>query len=494
MKSTVEHLNPTRIKLTVEVPFDELGPNFAKAYKALASQIRVPGFRPGKVPAKIIDARVGRGAILSEVVNDAVPQKYGEAITANEITTLGQPDIEVTQIEDGELLSFTAEVDVRPEINLPDLGSIAVTVDDVEVTDADIDAEIEALRDRFATVNVVERAAADGDLITVDLRASVEGEALEDATADDLTYRVGSGDLVDGIDEAVIGLSAGQNAVFTTKLVAGEHAGGDAEVTVTVNTVKERLLAEVTDEFAAEASQFDTVEEMRADLVEKIRRVKNQGQGVQARDRVLQALLDATEIPVPETVAKAEFESREHDVIHSLGHDDDALANWLEEQGKTKEELDTELQEASAESVRTQLLLDALAEAGQIGVTQEEFTERVIFNAQRFGVSPDEYFKRIQEQNQLGSIFADVRRAKALAGAVAAATVSDASGNVLDVAALFGFEPVTAEDGVIDSDVDIDGGQNSADEDSADDFAADYNDTADEDDDTPVASETDSKA
>lgn len=458
MKSTVEHVNPTRVKLNVEVPFDELKPHFDKAYKTLAGQVRVPGFRPGKVPARIIDARVGRGTILSEVVNDAIPQMYGQAVTENALTPLGQPEIEVTEIEDGQTLAFTAEVDVRPEITVPDPATISVEVDDVVVEDADVDTEIEALRDRFATVTPVERAAVDGDLISIDLRASVNGEPLDDATADDLSYRIGSGDLVDGIDEAVTGLSAGESATFSTKLVAGEHAGNDADVTVTVNSVKERELPTVDDEFAAEASQFDTVEEMRADLVERVRRTKNQTQGAQARDKVLEALLAATEIPVPAAVAKAEFDSREHDVIHALGHDEAALAAWLEEEGKTKEELDVELHSAAAQSVKTQLLLDAMAEAAGVGVSQEEFTERIIFNAQRVGVAPDEYFKRIQDQNQLGAVFAEVRRAKALADAVSRATITDASGNTLDVATLFGFEPVDGDDadGATDSVVDAD--------------------------------------
>lgn len=446
MKSTVEHLNPTRVKLTVEVPFDELGPNFDKAYKTLAGQVKVPGFRPGKVPARILDARVGRGAILSEVVNDAVPVKYGQAVSENAITPLGQPDIEVTKIEDGEVLSFTAEVDIRPEITLPEFGEIAVTVDNVEVTEADIDEQVDALRDRFAVTTVVERAAADGDLVTIDLRATIDGEELADATADGLSYRVGSGDLVDGIDEAITGLSAGESATFTTQLVAGDHADEDAEVTASVLTVSERVLPEVDEDFAQEASAFDTVEELRADLAEKIQRVKNQQQGAQARDKVLDALLEATDIPVPEGVAQAEFEGREHDIVHNLGHDEEALAAWLVEQGQTKEELDEELKAASAIAVRTQLLLDAMAEVTGVGVSQEEFTERVIFNAQRFGVSPDEYFKRLQEANQLGAVFADVRRGKALAHAVQLAKVTDEDGNLLDVAALFGFEAVDEED------------------------------------------------
>jgi trigger factor len=440
VKSTVEHLNPTRVKLTVEVPFDELGPHFDKAYGALAGQVRIPGFRPGKVPAKILDARLGRGAILSEVVNDAVPTKYGQAVADNELNPIGQPEIEVTRIEDNDLLEFTAEVDVRPEIVLPAVGEVAVTVDDVEVTDADIDEQVEALRERFASTTVVERAAADGDLVNLDLRAAVDGEELEDATADGLSYRIGTGDLVDGIDDAVIGLSAGDLATFRTTLVAGDHAGRDADVTVQVNSVSERALPEVDDDFAQLASEFDTVDELRADLAEKIRRVKNLSQGAAARDRVLEALLGMTEVAVPESIVKGEIEVREHDAIHSFNHDEDAFAAYLEGEGKSREEFDAEIRVAAEEAVRTQLLLDAMAEAEGIGVNQDEFTERVIYNAQRFGMSPDDYFKRLQEANQLASVFADVRRGKALANAVGRATISDASGNRLDIDELFGIE------------------------------------------------------
>ncbi|MDX6301816.1 MAG: trigger factor, partial [Nocardioidaceae bacterium] len=436
MKSTVEHLNPTRVKLSVEVPFDELKPHFDKAYGALAGSVRIPGFRPGKVPARILDARLGRGTILSEVVNDAVPAKYGQAVSDANLTPLGQPEIEVTRIDDGDTLAFTAEVDVRPEIVLPAVEDISVQVDDVEVTDADIDEQVESLRDRFATITTVERPAGDNDSVSIDLRAVVDGEELPDATADGLTYKIGTGDLVDGLDDAVIGLSAGETATFTTALVAGDHAGREAEVTVTVNSVSERVLPEVDDEFAQLASEFDTVAEMRDDLVERIRRVKNMEQGSEARDKVLEALLQATDIPAPAGIVASEYEARQHDAVHSFDHDEAQFNAYLEGEGQTREEFDAETRSASEEAVRTQLLLDALAEQQGLGVTQEEFTERILYNAQRFGVSPDEYFKRLQEGNQLGAVVADVRRGKALANAVQQATVTDASGNVLDIAAL----------------------------------------------------------
>ena len=440
MKSTVEHLNPTRVKLTVEVPFDELKPHFDKAYGVLAGQVKIPGFRPGKVPARILDARLGRGTILTEVVNEAVPAKYGEAVTEANLTTLGQPEIEVTRIDDGDALAFTAEVDVRPELELPSLTDVAVTVDDVAVTDADIDEQVEALRERFATITSVERAAVDGDSVSIDLTATVDGEVLDDATTEGLTYTVGAGDLVDGIDDAIIGLSAGESATFSTVLVAGGFAGRDAEVTVTVQTVSERALPDVDEDFAQLASEFDTVEDLRSDLAEKILRVKNRTQAADARDKVLEALIESTEVPTPESIVEAEFKSREHDAVHAFDHDEDALTAHVIGQGQTREEFDAELRESAVKSVKVQLLLDALAEANQVGVNQEEFTERVMFNSQRLGIAPEEYFQRLQEGNQLGAVFAEVRRGKALAAAVDQATVTNTSGEVLDVAALFGIE------------------------------------------------------
>ncbi len=442
MKSTVEHLNPTRVKLTVEVGFDELKPHFDKAYRTLAGQVRIPGFRPGKVPAKILDARLGRGAILTEVVNDAVPAKFGEAVTAENLAVLSQPEIEISKIEDGDCVEFTAEVDVRPEFEVPDAGTIAVTVDDVEVTDAEVDEQVQALQERFATTTTVDRPAADGDLVTLDLRAAIGDEELADATADGLTYRVGSGELVDGIDDAVTGLSAGESTTFDSALVAGEHAGEQAQITATVTAVAERTLPEVDEDFAQLASEFDTVQELRADLAEKIRRVKNLQRGAEARDKVLAALLGATDIAVPEGARKAEVDARQHEAIHTFDHNEQALAEHLESIGQTREELDADIAASAEEAVRTQLLLDALAERYQVGVTQEEFTERVMYNARRFGIAPDEYFQRLQEAGQIAGIFSEVRRGKALMAAVQQATITETSGATLDVPTLFGIEAI----------------------------------------------------
>ncbi|MGM1057835.1 trigger factor [Saccharothrix sp. Mg75] len=438
MKSTVEHLSPTRVRINVEVPFDELKSDFDRAYRKLAKQVRIPGFRPGKAPARVLESRIGRAPVLDEVVQEAIPAKYLEAVNSGELRTLGRPDFEVTKIEDGDTLAFTAEVDVRPEIAVPAFGELTVSVDDQEVTDEDVDTQLDELRARFATLTGVKRPAENGDFVVVDLSATVDGEEVEEAKTTGLSYEIGSGQLVEGIDDALIGASEGESRNFTTTLVAGDHAGRDADVTVVLNSVKERQLPELDDEFAQLASEFDTLDELKADLRTRLGRVKKMQQGVQARDKVLDALLASVDVPLPEAVVKSEVEAREHDAVHALDHDEARFAEWLAEQGQTREQFDAEVLEASQQAVKTQLVLDAIADAEQLSVTDGELTERIVYQAQRFGISPDEYVKRAQQSGQLGAIFADVRRGKALASVVRQATVTDSAGNALDLDELFG--------------------------------------------------------
>ncbi len=446
MKSTVEHLSPTRVRINVEVPFDELKPNFERAYRKIANQVRIPGFRPGKAPARVIEQRIGRAPILDEVVNEAIPVKYCEAVTAEEVRVLGRPEIEVTKIEDGDHLAFTAEVDIRPDITVPAFGELAVTVDDIELADDEVDEQLNELRARFGTLSGVERPAENGDFVSIDLSATVDGEEVEEAKTAGLSYEVGSGEMIEGIDEAIIGTSAGESKAFTTKLVAGEHAGRDSEVTVTVQTVKVRELPEPDDDFAQLASEFDTIDELKGDLRERLTRVKRMQQGVQARDKVLEALLEVTEVPLPESVVDSEVEARQHDAIHTFDHDDERFNEFLTEQGKTREEFDTDVRDEAEKAVKTQLVLDSIADAENVNVDDNELTERIIYQAQRFGISPDEYVQRAQQSGQLGAIFADVRRGKALASVVRLATVTDASGNAVDLDELFGPREQPAAD------------------------------------------------
>jgi trigger factor len=443
LKSTVEQVSPTRVKINVEVPFDELKPNFERAYRKIAQQVRIPGFRPGKAPARVLESRIGRAPVLDEVVNEVIPAKYVEAVRAGEVRTLGQPEFEVTKLEDREVLEFTAEVDIRPDITLPDFSELAVSVDDVELTDAEVDEQLDELRARFGTLTGVDRPAENGDFVSIDLSASVDGEEVEEASTTGLSYEIGSGQLVEGIDEAIIGANAGENKTFITKLVAGEHAGEDADVSVTVQTIKQRELPEADDEFAQLASEFDTLDELKSDLRERLGRVKKMQQGVQARDQILEALLERTEVPIPEKVLEAEIENRKHDAIHQFDHDEAAFAQTLEAEGKTLEEFDTDVREEAEKAVRTQLLLDTIADAEKTSVDDGELTERIIYQAQRFGISPDEYVQRAQQSGQLTAIYADVRRGKALASVVRKATVTDAAGAEVDLNELFGTDGAT---------------------------------------------------
>ncbi|NLG54407.1 MAG: trigger factor [Rhodococcus sp.] len=438
MKSTVEQLTPTRVRINAEVPFEELKPDFDKAYRALAQQVRIPGFRPGKAPAKLIEARVGRTAVLEQVVNDTLPGKYSEAVTSAGVKAIGQPEIEITKLEDGAALEFTAEVDVRPEIELPDFSAIAVTVDPLEVTDEAVDEQLLSLRQRFGTLTGVERAVQNGDFVSIDLSATVDGEDVPEAATTGLSHEVGSGQLIEGLDEAIIGLKAGETKDFTSKLVAGEYAGKEAVVTVKVDTVKERELPEADDEFAQLASEFDTLDELVADLRERVTRVRKVEQAGQIRDKVLEYLLENVEVPLPEAVVKAEVDSVLHDAVHSLDHDEEALNKLLEEQGSSREEFDKETKDNAERSVKTQLLLDAIADSEEVTVGQDELTERILFQAQRYGMPPEQFIQQIQQAGQLGAVFADVRRGKALGVVVEKAAATDTNGATVDVSELFG--------------------------------------------------------
>ena len=438
MKSTVEKLSPTRVRINVEVPFTELQADFDRAYKQLAKQVRLPGFRPGKAPAKLLEARVGRGAVLEQVVNEVLPARYSEAVTTGELRPLGQPDIEVTKLEDGEELVFTAEVDVRPDIELPELSTLTISVESVEVADDEVEAELQALRARFGTLKGVERPAQTGDFVSIDLSAVVDGEDIPDGRAEGLSHEIGSGQLIEGLDEAIVGLSDGESATFTTKLVAGYHAVEEAEVTVTVKSIKERELPEADDEFAQLASEFDTLAELRENLTEQVRRVKRIHQAEKIRDNALETLLDLVEVPLPEAIVAAQVDSALHNAIHPLDHDEDKFAEALEAEGSSREKFDTENREAAEKAVKTQLLMDAIADELDIQVGQNDLTERLVLMSRQYGVEPQQLLQLLQQQNQLPAVFADVRRGLAVAAVVEAATVTDTGGNEIDTTEFFG--------------------------------------------------------
>lgn len=438
MKSSVEQLSPTRVRINVEVPFTELEPDFQRAYKELARQVRLPGFRPGKAPMKLLEARFGREEMLDQVVSEALPARYGQAVAESEVQPIGQPDIEVTKKEYGQGLEFTAEVDVRPKIELPDLSTLEVSVDPIEVTDDDVDARLQALRARFGELAAVEdRPVADGDFVSIDLSATVDGEPVPNAAAEGLTHEVGSGRLIDGLDAALAGLSVDESKEFTAKLATGEHAGKDAQATVTVKSIKERKLPEADDEFAQLASEFDTIDEMRTGLREQVTQIKRAQQAEQIREATLDALLDKVEVPVPEAVVQAQYDSAMHNALHGLNHDEAKFDEVLAGQGKTREEFEAETRSAAEQDVQRQLLLDALADELEVQVGQDDLTERLVATSQQYGIEPQQLFGYLQENNQLPAMFADVRRSLAIGAVVAAATVKDTDGNTVDTSDFF---------------------------------------------------------
>ncbi|MFA1701616.1 trigger factor [Mycobacterium intracellulare] len=438
MKSTVEQLSPTRVRINVEVPFSELEPDFQRAYKELARQVRLPGFRPGKAPAKLLEARFGREAMLDQVVTDALPARYGQAVAESEVHPLGQPEIEVTKKEYGEELAFTAEVDIRPKLTLPDPGSLTISVDPIEVSDDDVDAELQSLRARFGTLTGVDRPVADGDFVSIDLSATIDGEEVPGATAQGLSHEVGSGRLIAGLDEALVGLSVDESKEFTAQLATGEHAGKDAQVTVTVKSVKQRELPEPDDEFAQLASEFDTIEELRSNLREQVGRTKRAQQAEAIRDAAIDTLLEQVDIPLPEAIVKAQVDSALHNALHSLDHDESKLDEVLAQQGKSREEFETETRTAAETDVKRQLLLDALADELEVQVGQDDLTERLVATSRQYGIEPQQLVAYLQENNQLPAMFADVRRALAIAEVIRAATVTDTAGNTVDTDEFFG--------------------------------------------------------
>ncbi len=448
MPSTVEKLSPTRVKLTVEIPFADLQPHLDEAYKEIAEQVSIPGFRKGKVPARVIDQRFGRGLVLQEAINEAIPRAYNAAIAEAKVHPMAQPEVDVTKLEDNELVEFTAEVDIRPEVDLPDFDAIEATVDAPADIDELLEERVGLLRERFATVNEVDRAAAEGDLLTIDLVASKDGEELPEATAEGITYKVGDESFaLKGLRESVIGLSAGETATFSSTLVGGQYRGQEADITVTVQKVAEQELPELDDEFAQMISEFDTVEEMREDLRKAVEFQAKSDQLVEARDKVLEAVLAKVDFDLPEAVLAREVESRRTEVNRQLAAGGLTVEEYIEtaedEEAETVDEFWAALDKRSEDALRAQVVLDVYAEENQVDVSQQELTELIFRKAQENGTSPQDEINHMMEHGHMGDWMQEIRRGKALAAICAAATVVDTDGNAVDTALA---EPGDAEE------------------------------------------------
>ena len=446
MKTDVEELSPTRVKLTIEVPFDELKPNVDRAYREVARQVRIPGFRPGRVPPRVIDQRIGRGAVLEQAVQEAVPQLYGKALEENDVFALGQPAVEITKLDDGKELAFTAEVDVRPKFDVPDIDGMPVTVENADVDPDQVEEYIGSLRERFASLKGADRPVETGDFVSIDLSAEADGKAVEDAQASGISYEVGSGRMLDGLDEALAGMSAGESRTFTAELAGGELAGTQADVTVKVDSVKVKELPELDDDFAQSASEFDTLGELRAGTRKQLENMRRAGQAGQARERALDALLARVDIPLPEDLVNHEIASRERSLTDRLERSGNTMDEYLEATNQSAEELDTQFAEDARRSVKAGFILDKLATQEELGVDQDELAAYVTEQAYRMGVSPDRLAKELSERGQLASVAADVLRGKALTLLAERASVTDEAGRPVDVKAAVAAADAEADD------------------------------------------------
>ncbi|RYV51730.1 trigger factor [Pengzhenrongella frigida] len=425
MKSAVETLDATKVKLTVEVPYEELKPSIDHAYAHLAGQVSVPGFRKGKVPPRIIDQRVGRAAVLEHAINDGMASFYSAAVRENKLRPLGQPEIEVTQVPDiadtTSELHFVAQVEVRPEIEIPELDTLTVVVDDLEVSDEDVATRLEALRERFGTLVGVDRPAGEGDFVVLDLVATAAGEQVDNVSG--VSYQIGSGNMLEGLDEALLGLSAGETTTFSAPLAGGELEGQQADITVTATTVKQRDLPAADDDFAQLASEFDTLAELEADLREQAAQGKASGQAIQARDLLVEQLLAAAAIPAPAGVVEAE------------------VVRHLESEGRSEDtEHRAEVVVQATTALQNQILLDTLAEKLEVKVSQNELLEYLVSASRQYGMDPNTFIKTVDEQGQVPAMVAEVARSKAIAVALRKVTVTDAAGNAVDLSEFIGSD------------------------------------------------------
>jgi trigger factor len=437
--STVEQLSATRVKITVEVPFTDLKPSMDKAYAEVARSVNIPGFRRGKVPPMVIDQRFGRGAIIQEAFNNSWQGFYGAAVTENKLAPLAQPDVEVTKLEDGDVIEFTAEVDVRPEFDLPDFSALQAQVDALDVPDTLVDGQIDLLRNRFGSRETVERPAAEGDIVTISLVASRDGEPLADATADDVEYTIGSGQMLDGLDEAVIGLSAGESATFSSTLVSGPLKDEKADIQVTVSKVQKAELPEADDAFAQEASEFDTMEELRANVKERLTRMARLEQASQARDAVLETLIGQLDIEVPEHLLNSEIDGRRRQITEQLAQAGLTVEQYLADiaEDQTEDEFWTDLENRGEQALKAQIVLDKVADESAIDVDQNDLTQHILRKAQTEGVPPQQIADHLQEHpHHIEEYMLEIRRGKALAMIVESATVTDSNGSVVPLAKL----------------------------------------------------------
>lgn len=425
MKISVRNLEPTKVKLTVTVEPEELNPYLDAARKEIAKQVNVPGFRKGHVPGKIIDQRIGFAAVAGEAVNDAVPELYSKALDEKKIRPMAQPEFDVQDVpqsaNDETKLKFTATVERRPDIELPEIDGLEIAISKPEVKDEDVDKRLETLRQRFGTLVGVDRPAAKGDFANIDLTAEIDGETVD--SQEGVSYELGSNTMLDGLDESLDGLSAGEETTFEGTLEAGEHEGQKATVKVKVNSVKAEELPELNDEFASEASEFDTLDELKADIRKAAAQDAEGRQATEARDAFIAKLQEGLEIPVPKGVKANMVEEQ--------------LKGMTPDPEKATKEQKAQAEETVEKDLRDQMVLDALAEKLDVQVSQSDVFNFLASIAQQYGMDPNNFIQAIIKNGQLGSAVQEVGRSKGLLAGMRAVKFT-ADGEVVDLSAFLG--------------------------------------------------------
>ena len=431
--TTKESLSPTRVRLSITVTPEELKPSLDHAYQHIAEQIQIPGFRKGKVPPPIIDQRVGRGEVLNHAVSEGIDRFFQLAVAEEKVRTLGRPEADVSQWPSdkdfsGDLV-VTVEVDVRPDFELPKFEKYTLEVEPIMVTQGDVDDELDALRARFGNLVTVDRPAKKGDFVQIDLVAKIGDSTIDSASS--ISYEIGSGQLIEGIDEALDTLTAGETTTFESKLLGGDHEGEMALIEVTVLSVKERELPEADDDFAQIASQFDTVKELRDDLKKQAQRKGVFTQAQEARDKLVEKMISEVSMPLPQGVVDAE--------VH----------RHLEQEGRLEDDKHrAEVIESTEKSLRTQLLLDALVEALEVQVSQDELTQYLIQSAGQYGMEPSEFIQSLDQNGQIPSMVGEVARSKSLSVALTKLTVKDTKGKKVDLSEVTNSATDPVEDAV----------------------------------------------
>ena len=449
MTTTITETGPFERLVRFQLSDEQITAGKAATARKLSQDMKLKGFRPGRAPLPVVEAAVGSDRLRSEVIDDLVPPVLGEVLTAEEINPAVTPQLESLNEVDGGV-----EVEVRvtlwPTIELPPYKDRRIEVSSPEVSEEEMEAQVTRMLEQFATVEEVDRPAQDGDFISVDVSATADAEPVPEATAEDLLYQVGSGLFIDGIDEHVVGSAAGATIEFQGPLPAGfgDRAGEMVDYRIAVNEVKERILPFLDDEWVRENTEFETVDELHSELREGLTQAKRQAVSRQFAERALSTLVDQVEVDLPEGLVRAEMDEHLHRFLHRLEDSEITLDDYLRASGIDQQTLIDDLGQQAQLSLRSQLLLEALAEAEGIQVTEDDLSEALRALAARSG-DPVAYLRAFRESGRELALASDILRNRAMDVVFSNAQAVDEDGNPVDLS----LEEVEVEAEIVEAEI-----------------------------------------